>query len=190
VTLAPDSHEIADSRIRPLRRVEYDRLARAGSFAGEKVELVYGRLIKMSPQGERHAFSIMRLTKLLARAIDDRADLRIQLPFAASETSEPEPDVAIVPPGDYLEQHPSQALLIIEVAESSLDEDRRIKAPLYAAAGVPELWIVDVAAGAVEVYRDARGQGYTAVTRHGREATLAVPGLPGASVRVGDVVPR
>jgi hypothetical protein len=79
-------------------------------------------------------------------------------PFAASNESEPEPDVAIVPSGNYVDRHPDRALLIIEVAESSPAYDRETKAPIYAASGVPEYWIVDVAGRAVEVHAGSDGQ--------------------------------
>jgi len=69
---------------------------------GENVELLYGRLVRMSPQGEPHVFSVTRLNKLLVRALGDRAEVRVQAPFGASDVSEPEPDVAVVPPGSYL----------------------------------------------------------------------------------------
>jgi Uma2 family endonuclease len=92
-------------------------------------------------------------------------------------------------PGDYLNEHPSRALLLIEVADSSLQHDRRIKGPLYAAAGVPEYWIVDVTAGTVEIHRDPGVDGYATVTRHTGNALLAVPGFDDVVVRVSDIVP-
>jgi Uma2 family endonuclease len=77
---------------------------------------------------------------------------RERQPFAANDESEPEPDLAIVPPGRYADAHPDRAFLLVEVAESSLEYDRETKGPLYAESGVPEYWIVDVAARRVEVY--------------------------------------
>jgi Uma2 family endonuclease len=185
------SHDavLPPEKVRPLRRAEYDRLVALGMLRGEHVELLHGRLVRMSPQGEPHVFSVTRLNKLLVRALGDRAEVRVQAPFGASDVSEPEPDLAVVPPGDYLHDHPSLAFLLIEVADSSLQDDRRIKGPLYAAARVPEYWIVDVAAGVVEVHRDPRPDGYASVTRHGREATLTVPNFEDVVVVVGDVVP-
>jgi len=185
------SHDaiVPPEKVRPLRRSEYDRLVGLGMLRGENVELLYGRLVRMSPQGEPHVFSVTRLNKLLVRALGDRAEVRVQAPFGASDVSEPEPDLAIVPPGSYLDGHPSRALLLIEVSDSSLQDDRRIKGPLYAAAGVPEYWIVDLVGGVVEVHRDPRGDGYASVTRHARGATLAVPGFEDILVPVGEIVP-
>jgi Uma2 family endonuclease len=88
-----------------------------------------------------------------------------------------------------LEGHPSRALLVIEVADSSLDEDRRVKAPLYAAAGVAEYWIVNLVEGVVEVHRDPRGDRYAAASRHGRSEALALPTFAGLTIVVGDFVP-
>jgi Uma2 family endonuclease len=181
---------LASERVRPLRRAEYDRLVGLGAFEGEKLELLYGRLVSMSPQGQGHAFSIRRLTRLLVLGLRERADVCVQLPFVASDLSEPEPDVAIVPVGDYLEGHPRSALLVIEVAESSVGDDRSLKGPLYAAAGVPEYWIVNLVEGVVEVYREPRDGVYALVSRHDRDATLAVPGFADVRIAVRDVVPQ
>jgi Uma2 family endonuclease len=116
--------------------------------------------------------------------------VRVQAPFGASDVSEPEPDLAIVAPGDYLTEHPSRAFLLIEVADSSLQDDRKIKGPLHASAGVTEYWIVDIAGSAVEVHREPRGDGYASVSRHGRDAKLVVPGFEDVVVAVGEVLPR
>ena len=188
-SMATSPEALASEKLRPLRRAEYDRLVGLGMLEGEKLELLYGRLVRMSPEGERHAFSIVRLTEHLVRALAGRAQVRVQLPLAASDISEPEPDIAIVAPGDYLDGHPKQALLVIEVAQGSLDEDRSLKAALYCAAGVPEYWIVNLVEGVIEVYREPRGDSYASVVRHGRDAALAVPGFADVVVAVRDVLP-
>src|SRR5688572_6382760 len=144
---------VLDPELRPLRREEYDRLVDLGTFEGEHVELLYGRLVQMAPQREEHAGSLVRLTSLLVRQLGDRAQVRVQLPFVAPDESEPEPDVAVVPPGDPFGGHPDRALLTIEVSKTSQEKDRGPKGALYAAAGVPEFWLVDVAHRRVERYR-------------------------------------
>src|SRR5262245_2228621 len=88
--------------LRPMRRAEYDQLVRSGVLEGEKVELLRGVMVEMSPTGNDHAFAVSRLNKLFIKALDDRAEVRCQQPFAASDESEPEPDVMVVAPGDYL----------------------------------------------------------------------------------------
>ena len=176
-------------RVRPLRRAEYDRLVALGAFAGEQVELLDGRLVTMSPHGEPHAYSITRLTKLLVTGLGDRADVRVQLPFAASDLSEPEPDLAVVTPADYLDDHPHRAWVVIEVASSSLEEDRRVKAPLYAAAGVPEYWIVNLVERVLEVHRAPTGDAYASMVRHLPGARVAVPGFEDVLVAVDAILP-
>ena len=188
MALSPDP-ALPPEKVRPLRRAEYDRMVGLGMFRDERVELLHGRLVRMSPQGEPHVFSVTRLTKLLVRALGDRAEVRVQAPFGASDVSEPEPDLAIVAPGDYLTEHPTRAMLLIEVADSSLQDDRRIKGPLYAAAGVAEYWIVDLVGGAIEVHREPQADGYASITRRGRESRLLVPGFEDVVVAVGDVLP-
>jgi Uma2 family endonuclease len=129
------------------------------SSRGARVELIHGRVVAMSPIGPAHASVVDRLAELLVPALVGRARVRIRQPFAASEDSEPEPDVAIVPAGTYADRHPDRAWLIIEVAESSLDYDRETKAPMYARCGVPEYWIVDVAGRALEVRTERTDSG-------------------------------
>ena len=107
------------------------------------------------------------------RAVGDRADVRVQLPLAVSDDSEPEPDIAVVAPGSPFGGHPTTAFLVTEIGASSLSKDRSIKAELYAEAGVIEYWIVDVNEDVVEVYRaPVRGR-YTTMSTHDRGATIA-----------------
>lgn len=148
-------------QIRPLRRAEYDQLVALGAFAGERLELLQGVLVGMSPQHAPHAAAIERLTTLLVQRLAGRYALRFQLPLAIADDSEPEPDAAIVAAGDYRQAHPTTALLVIEIADSSLARDRR-KAALYAAAGIPECWIVDLTAQVVEIYSAPSASGYAA----------------------------
>ncbi len=177
-------------RVRPLRRLEFDRLVELGAFERERLELIDGAIISMGPQGSAHAAALTRLIKLLLPRCGDAAELRVQMPFAASATSEPEPDLAVVPPGDYEDEHPGEALLLIEVADASLPYDRTVKAALYARAGVPEYWIVDLEASCVEVHRAPRRGRYTSVRVARPGDALKVPGLPRTSVDVADFFAR
>jgi Uma2 family endonuclease len=145
--------------MRPLRRAEYERLVEAGAFESERVELLEGLLVEMRPQRASHASAIEVLTELLYSARHPDQKVRVQLPLALGDESEPEPDLCVVPAGDHRERHPSEALLVIEVAESSLVKDRR-KATLYARAGVPEYWLVDVVNQRVEVRTQPEGDAY------------------------------
>ena len=176
-------------RVRTLRRVEYERLVDAGLLANEKVELIRGLIVRMSPQGAHHAAAVQKLTQLLvvALGIPGRAAVRVQLPLALGEDSEPEPDLAAVPPGSYKDEHPTTAFLVIEVAESSLPEDRREKGALYAEHGIPEYWIVDTGRERVELHSEIVDAAYGRVTPYGRGDVVASTVLPELAVRLDDI---
>ena len=180
---------VATERLRPLRRVEYDRLVEDGFFdEDEKIELLDGVIVQMTPQGIGHAAAIERLTQVLVLALVPRARVRVQLPYAASDVSEPEPDVAVVPPGDPERSHPDRSLLLVEVAESSLAKDRRVKTRIYAAAGVPEYWIVDVAGRTIEVRTDPAEGSYRRVRIARPGETIRLQAFPDVEIAVSDVV--
>lgn len=177
---------VGTASLRRLTRAEYERMTDAGMFQGERLELLQGMIFRMSPQNARHAAAIERLTHLLTAALGHAARVRIQLPLAVSDDSEPEPDVAVVPIADYSRAHPQTALLVIEVADASLDRDR-LKAAMYAAAGVPEYWIVDLVNDTVEVHTQPGAQGYTAVAIKHRGESIAAT-VEGLVVRVEDLL--
>jgi len=189
-TAMVDPRELEPERIRPLRRVEYDRLVELGVFdEDEKIELLRGALVAMSPQGADHGYVVERLTKLLIDALGDRGRLRPQAPFAASDVSEPEPDVAVYPPGGYVRAHPDNALLLVEIAHSSLRKDRGIKAEIYAEAEVPEYWVVDLVHGRVEVRTEPRDGVYSRVVTHGRGESIALVAFPDIVLATADFLP-
>jgi Uma2 family endonuclease len=140
--------------VRPIRRDEYERLVESGFFEGERVELLYGVIIRRSSQGPEHDDALDRLASELQRCLAGRARVRVQSGFAASDGSEPEPDIAVVPPGDYAQTHPSRAWLVVEIAQSSLAKDRGPKARLYAESGVDEYWIVNLVDRCIEVHTE------------------------------------
>ena len=150
------STESLAPKTRRWTRVEYERLVECGVFQpGERLELLDGLLVVREPQSSRHAAGIRRVIAELRRALGNTWQIDCQLPIALDDDSEPEPDVAVVP-GDarsYRDAHPSHPVLIVEIAESSYRIDRAYKAGLYARAGIPEYWIVDVTRGALEVHR-------------------------------------
>ena len=172
---------------RPLKRSEYERLVAMGAFEDERVELLHGTLVAMSPQDPGHPSPIGQLTMLLVPSLVGRALVRVQSPLVAVDESEPEPDLAIVPLGDYRSAHPESASLVIEVAVSSGKKDRLVKAPLYACSGFTEYWLVDVPAGCIEVFRGPSTDGYRVTTRHGAGETIHVEAFPDVSVRIDDV---
>lgn len=172
--------------IRPLRRVEYDQLIALGAFEDEKIELLDGELVAMSPIGTRHHSAVQRLNELLVLALHSRAAVYCQGPFAASELSEPEPDLLVVPRADYLDHHPSVAHLIIEVSDSSLAKDRGRKLRMYASCGVPEYWVVNLVECCVEVYRNAEGASYADMTRYERGQSIQLLAFDDVSIAVSD----
>jgi Uma2 family endonuclease len=157
-------------------------------FEGERVELLYGVVVQMSPHGPLHDSALQELTELLVRNLAGRASVRIQSAFAASDGSEPEPDVAVVPKGDYRGAHPDQAGLIVEVAHSSLPKDRGIKARLYAESGVPEYWIVNLVDRLIEVHTEIVGGAYTRVTPRRPGERIALQQFPDVEFAVEDVI--
>jgi Uma2 family endonuclease len=174
-------------RQRPLRGEEYERMVAAGFFRDERVELIRGVVIEMSPQNAPHAYVIQVLTRLLLPRLLGRADVRVQLPFIAGADSVPEPDVAVVALGNYMAAHPSQALLLIEVADSSLKFDRQEKAELYARVGVPEYWVANLASRIIERHSEPTGGAYARVTPFRSGETIAPLAFADVALRVDDV---
>lgn len=157
-----------------------------------RVELIDGEIIQMAPIGSPHAGRVNRLTQLLVRRFGTRAIVQIQNPVVLGKLSQPEPDVAVLRPRAdfYSTRHPTAAdvWLIIEVADTSRDFDRTVKAPLYARSGIPELWIVDIVDEAVEVHRQPRRGLYRDVQRLRGGQRIAIAAFPKLSFRVTDIL--
>ena len=179
--------QVTPDRFRPLKRVEYDRLVELGAFEDEKLELLRGALVTMSPQKGPHAHAASWLTDLLARALGDRALVRCQCPLAIADDSEPEPDVAVVPRTRYRSEHPTAAYLVVEVADSSLRKDREVKRDIYAEAGVPEYWIVNVREQVVEVYRTPVEGRYTERRQVGADVRLRLVEFPDVEIVLAEL---
>ena len=178
----------APELFRPLRRVEYDQLVALGTFEGERIELIGGALRRMSPIGPPHTSTVDVLNQLMVLALAGRAWVRTQGSFAADELSEPEPDLCILPLGDYHSAHPREAHLIIEVSDSSLRYDRGEKAQLYAACGVPEYWIVNLVDRVVEVHREPAPNGYRQLTTVRKGERLRLLAFPDVELAVDKFV--
>ena len=172
---------------------EYYAMARAGILGeDDRVELIEGEIVVMSPASSPHAGCINALNRILVRSAGERAVVSIQQPLRLSELSEPEPDVALLRwrDDDYRARHPgpADALLVIEVSRSSLRVDRNVKLPLYARHSVPEVWIVDLEANSVEVYRSPGPDGYAESSTRSGSDRLSVPGLD-LEIDAGEIVP-
>lgn len=159
----------------------------------DRVELLEGVVVAMSPSNPPHAAITSQVARVLTQLLGERASVRVQSPLVVGRRSVPEPDVAVVAgaAADYYRAHPTSALLVVEVADRSLAQDRITKATIYAKAEVPEYWIVNLRAGCVEVYRspDARAGLYGERRVAGRGDTLALAALPEVTVRLDDVLP-
>ena len=175
--------------VRPLKRVEYEKLAAEGFFKDERVELVFGVVVAMTPIDPAHGESVDRLDDILRRQLAGRARVRCQGAFAATEDSEPQPDIYVFPNGDYWDAQPDRAYLVIEVARSSLDYDRDTKSLLYGVSQVDEYWIVNHAEDVIEVYRDRHDGRWRTMTTHRRGDTIAMVGFPDVQIAVTDVLP-
>jgi Uma2 family endonuclease len=181
-------HDVWPDRIRPLRRVEYESLVDRGLLDDSRVELLFGALVDMTPQGPLHADVVAKLSARLVRVLPDSVEIRVQSPLALSDDSEPEPDIAVVAAGDYRSAHPARALLVVEVAHTSLPKDRGVKAALYAAAGVPEFWLVNLPERVVEVHRRPAAGRYAEVQRIEARGHLVPAGFPLVRVPVADLL--
>ena len=142
--------------VRRWTRAEYDRLVELGVLDREPVELIGGQLMVAEPQGSYHASRIGATGDALRGALPDGWLVRVQMPVALDDDSEPEPDVVVVPGtwADYDDGHPGNPALVVEVAESSLAFDREQKGSLYARAGIADYWIVNLVDRVLEVYRE------------------------------------
>lgn len=161
----------------------YARIVESGALEGQRVELIDGIIVEMSPQSPAHALIIQRLTRHLANAAT--AALRVQLPLATASDSVPEPDLALDSAPESATHHPTSAVLVVEVAHSSQTLDSGRKAQLYAAAGVPVYWVVDLTARAVELRTDPAPGGYRTLRTLGADDTLPSPCEGVAELDVG-----
>lgn len=161
--------------------IEYYRMTEAGILsAGDRVELVDGEVIEMSPIGSRHAACVNRLNKLLTRLVLQDFIVSVQNPITLDDYSEPQPDLSLLRPRSdfYAEGHPTPAdvLLVVEVADSSTQFDREIKLPLYAQAMVPEVWLINLPDEMIERYSQPANGAYriTQTLKRGEVLTSTV----------------
>lgn len=172
---------------------QFHQMAEAAIFGeDDRVELLAGEIVDMTPIGSRHAACVTRLTHLFGPHAAEAFLLRIQHPVQLDDYSEPQPDVAVVKVRSdfYRDAHPRPAdvLLLIEVADTSVEIDRAEKIPLYAASGVPEVWIVDLNAEHVDVYRDPASGGYRTHETVVRGGSLRPAALSQIELSADDVI--
>lgn len=173
---------------------DYHRMAEAGILSeDDRVELIDGEIVAMTPIGPRHNASVNRLNRALVTAAADQAIVQVQGSVRLDRFREPQPDVVLLrPQADFYETRlpgPSDILLIIEVAESSLDYDREVKSRIYAESGIPEFWLVDLADRSVSCCTDPRGGAYQKIRRCHRGQSLAPELLPRCAIAVDALLP-
>ena len=180
-------------------RLEYERLVDRAVFQpGDRIELVGGQLVVREPQGSPHAVAVGLAEDALRAAFGSGWVVRVQMPAALDDESEPEPDVAVCAggPRDYLDGHPSQPVLLVEVADASLAFDREHKGSLYARAQVPDYWIVNLVDHVLEVHRDPAPSvdapyrwRFSALLRLGAADTVSPLAAPRAHISVAELLP-
>ena len=170
----------------------YQRLAELGVLReNDRVELIAGQVVEMSPIGDRHASCVRRLNQLFSRSLSAAAIVDVQNPVVLGEHDAPQPDVVLLKPRpDAYLRHPraTDILLIIEVADTTLAYDRDIKIPLYARAGIPEAWVVDVAADRIDAYQDPVAGQYTRVRTASRGDVLTPLQLPTLTLAADEIL--
>jgi Uma2 family endonuclease len=177
-------------------REQYRTLVEQGHFDGKRVELIHGEIVEMSPINWPHQLAKIKVARLLQAAFGKAAWVNEQGPLVAAG-SEPQPDAAVISgrPEDYTD-HPQTALLVVEVADTSLADDTTTKAELYATANIPEYWVLDLNGRQLHVYRApaalSENLGAISYATHltlGASDTVSRLAAPSATVRVADLLP-
>ena len=172
---------------------DYHRMIEAGILTeGDRVELIRGEIVEMASIGTKHAASVRRLTRLFYNKLGDRVLVSPQNPVEVDEYSEPEPDIALLRPCEdfYAAAHPTpdDVFLLIEVSDSTIRYDRTVKIPLYAEDGIAEVWIVDVNAELVEVYRQPSATGYRSLQTLTRGQSIQLLAFPDVSIAIDEIL--
>lgn len=172
---------------------QYHQMVEAGILTeDDRVELIEGEIIEMSPIGRRHAACVNRLIRLFTNHLGDRVIVAAQNPVQLSDRSEPQPDITLLQPrADFYESghpQPQDILLLVEVADTTVEFDREIKIPLYAKSGVREVWLVDLSQNAIAVYREPSLSGYGQVQQLQRGQKLTVQAIADVSLAVEEVL--
>ena len=172
---------------------EYYLMADAGILSPrDRVELIDGEIVQMAPIGSYHAACVDTLSNLFKEMLGRRVIVRVQNPVRLGERSEPEPDVALLRPraDAYRDAHPGpdDVMLIVEVSHSTVEYDRDVKTPLYAEAGIPELWLVNLDEDYIDGLSDPVGAGYRTRRRYARGERIAPALLPDAALDVSEIL--
>ena len=169
---------------------DYHRMGETGILhEDDRVELIEGEIVEMAAIGTRHFSCVNRLTRLLVMGVGDAAVVSVQNPVRLNEHTEPQPDITVIRPRDYTESLPlpRDVLLLIEVSDTTLAYDRNLKLPLYARAGIGEVWIVDLQARTIEQHTDPSDESYRRLVRKRGGQMLLPAALPGLTPIVDEI---
>ena len=189
---SPTTSPQTDPKLHLWTRAEYHRIGEMGLLADRRVQLIRGQVIEMSPMKSRHATGIILMAEVFREILGlQGGSIRQQLPLVLNSHSEPEPDLAVVSgsPRDYAQAHPTTALLVGEVSDSTLKFDQQTKSALYAEAGIPEYWILNLVDNQVEVYRDPSPEGYQTRQVWGSQDLISSLINPDRRVSVSELLP-
>jgi len=172
---------------------QYHKMAESGIISeDDRVELIRGEIIEMSPIGTRHSACVRRLNALLSERLRGRALVDTQNPVELDDNSEPQPDVVLLRlREDFYETahpQPEDIFLIVEVADTTVKYDRQVKIPLYAEDNIAEVWLVDINGQCVEVYREPTPEGYRNVRKFERGQTLSIQAFPDVNITVNEIL--
>jgi Uma2 family endonuclease len=171
---------------------EYHKMVEADILTpDDRVELIEGEIVQMAAIGRRHAACVRRLIRLFSQRLSDRVLVDVQDPVELSDRSEPQPDLALLQQRpDFYESghpHPEDVILLVEVADTTAEADREVKIPLYAKAGIAEVWLVDINEQSLEVYRERSANGYQNVQKLGRGQTVSIQAFPDISFTIDEI---
>jgi len=191
----PRPDRSASGTLAPLRRFtvdEYLKMTESGILTGDDaIELIHGRIVEVSPESSPHRVCVAKINQTLVRQLADATYfVQTQSTLPLDDRNAPEPDLAVLRgTSDDLMQGELPAALVIEVAGTSLERDRTVKQQLYAQAGIPAYWIVNLAARELETFTDPQGDRYRERTTRPETAVVDVPVTPPVSVKVRDLLP-
>jgi Uma2 family endonuclease len=171
---------------------EYHRMGEVGLLdADARVELIEGEIVEMAPIGDAHAAISNQLNRLLVLAVGERGIVAVGNPVRLSLRSEPQPDFSVLRPrADYRTKgpRPEDVMLAVEVSDTTLRRDRRVKLALYASAGIPEFWIVNLEVREVEIYRSPTGDSYASIERKRPGDLVTIEALPGLTIAISQIL--
>lgn len=172
---------------------DYHKMGEIGVFENdEKTELINGEIIKMSPIGKRHASCVNRCNRLFYQTLGDRILISVQNPIQLNDLSQPQPDLVLLQPRPdfYEKQHPqpSDILLLIEVADTTIEFDQQVKIPLYCQNHIQEVWLIDLNQNIIRMYRTPTANGYQFIQLFEPEQTLALGAFPDVTINVNEIL--